>query len=166
MAEEEQYEKALLLILSDIEFARRYYDYCAATAEKELRSTVQREHLTALLLRTGLSFRYFKGENFYRHTETGPWYIAIYLHFAFVLSHVEIQLYVRTDAGFVGNPFARLARETMQLTNPDFISSPPSPSPRYGNIEELSEIVRFGIEIFREVKRAIDFSKAWKELAQ
>lgn len=139
--------------LARIDFGRRYFEYYEGirTRAESGKYATDRKELAAILAETGLEFKYFTKERFFRYTEKHPGF-DLMLHVVFRYSTVEFMLYAEGDWGVVGGPWPKLAREVIQATDPDFNPYPPYPKLPFSNAAELREVVSFGSALFSEAR--------------
>ncbi|HEU0087903.1 MAG TPA: hypothetical protein VFQ77_09655 [Pseudonocardiaceae bacterium] len=159
----ESLSSKLIELLAQIGFGRRYFEYYAEHSKRQGRGehNVDRKTLEVILAETGLGFKYFAKEKFFRHVEKCQGY-DLMLHAAFPYSAAEFLLYVKGDWGVVGGPWSELARQVMQASDPDFNPSPASPKLPFSNEAELREVVQFGITLFGEARDVItSFFDGW-----
>jgi hypothetical protein len=147
-------------LLSRIGFDTRYYQYCDINGDRG-GAIAGIEDFRKALESTGLEFQYIsKMEKLFVH-KCGDGQTKIELRIAFLHSSIEMILSVIANKGSVGGPYHVLAMESAKSRNPSFAHSPPYPRLPYSNIQELEEALRFGIDLFYDIVKAIHSSEKW-----
>lgn len=143
----------LLGVLDTIGFATSYYRYCDAHQARGFWRDVTPDDVAAALeTTTPLHFTFKKKERFFTTSERASG-LLIGLNLRVLPPTVEAILVLRTAAGHIGAPFAILAWEEMRQRVHDY--EHPSAAPRFSNAAELADAMRFVVDLFEEVKRAI-----------
>lgn len=141
-------------LLSKIDFDKRYYEYYENCRSRRKMTSCSREDFETALSSTSRGFKYYKKENFFSYKEMHQKGEFI-LNVAFPYSTVEFILSIKTKDGAIGGPFSKLAREVAQLREPSFEYSPPYPKIPFSNLDELLEVVKFGVLLFEDAKQVI-----------
>jgi hypothetical protein len=150
----ESADARLLELLHRLEFARRWYDLCAATLFGEFARTLPDAEATTALESTGRAFRYHRKERFYATREIGvPGELGINL----ALRHgtAEFIVVAQVPAGHVGGPFSALMREVEERFGPTLPETPPYPQPNYQGAPELRQVLSAGFDLYAEMATAI-----------
>jgi hypothetical protein len=147
-------ESRLLELLHRLDFARRWYDLCAATLFGEYARTLPAMEVTAALESTGRAFRYNRKERFYATREVG---MSGELGINLALRHgtAEFILVVRVPVGHIGGPFSALMREVEEGFGPTLPETPPYPQPKYQGAPELRQVLSAGFGLYAEMATAI-----------
>jgi hypothetical protein len=161
MSDRRQFELKLYKLLSQMEFAERYYRFFQQTQRNyQGEASFEQEDFADALSSTGVDFKYDKRERFFGHKESHP-SCDLTLNVAFLDDSVEFILAVKTSQGYIGGPFTVLARQVKRLGTPDFDYSPRSPKPQFSNAEQLQDVVNFGVLLFKDAKRVILSAGGW-----
>jgi hypothetical protein len=154
MTDKQQLNAALIAALADAGFADRYYGQYAATRDRGPLPGYTSDDIMAALSGTGLDFAYEPREKIYVYREQHPRGV-VGLNVAVPNSTVELILVLQADGQQIGGPFPRLARQAARLKDPDFTPEPASPKLPFGTLDELADTLRFGVQLFGDVRRAI-----------
>lgn len=151
--DDKQLQAKFVGILDRIGFSTRYYEFYER--RKGLKcGPLGSEVYESVLRATGLEFKYDKRERFYGNREfIGA--CELILNASFRDGVLEFVLAIRTSSGTVGGPFHLLAFQVALLKNPDFVHTPAYPRLPFGSRDELSEVVSFGFELYREARDLI-----------
>jgi hypothetical protein len=147
-------QERLLELLHRLDFARRWYDVCAAARSGSPARALPAEDVAAALDSTGRAFRYNRREQFYATREVGvPGELGLNL----CLKHgvAEFILVVRVPAGHIAGSFSGLMREVEQRFGPGLPPTPPYPQPWYQGPTELRRVLAEGFGLYAEVAAAI-----------
>lgn len=146
----------LIKLLEQVDFGRRYFDCYAAISAREGRVVFEVDRTTAeaVLAEAGLGFKYFTKESFFRYREKRRGYNLLF-HVSFRYSSMECGFYIRGDWGVIGGPWSVLARQVIEMREPNFEPSPAAPKLPFSTMAELREVVDFGVSLFREVRDVI-----------
>jgi hypothetical protein len=152
----------LVELLAEIDFARRYYDFYQGIKGRPAMPGLGPEVVAAALETTGLAFKYDAREQYFGHKQKHE-RAEFGLNVAFAQSQLELILAIKTRHGVVGGSYALLAAAVERRRQPDFVFSPPYPALPFGDEGQLREVVTFGVELFEEIKRAVEASARWDE---
>lgn len=158
----------LLDLLCEIEFTRRYVALCEKHVEtgkhyQDKLSPDLRKTLVAALAETGLKFRWFRGEDFYRYHLADEPKCDIKYHVSTVGSGCLVAaLYVQFPGEHIlGHNFPSLTTYALQRRAP----SAPKIMPGYlffnGDADALQEVARQATALFIEVRDAIRAEANW-----
>ena len=147
-------EERLFGLLHRIDFARRWYDLCAAarvgTPCRDLAAAEQVDALAA----TGRAFRYNRRESFYATREASvPGELGVNLS----LRHgtAEFILVLRVPAGHIAGPFSGLMRDVERRFGLVLPETPPYPQPWYQGAGELRQVLAAGFGLYAEVAGSV-----------
>ena len=146
-------KQRLLHALVSIHFSERYYRYYEQTRQRSPQELITHENILQALDSTGFDFKFDTREKFFYHREKHDVF-QVSLHIAFTSSAAEFILAVKTPVGSVGGPFSLLAEEVALQYDAGFSYLPPYPDPLFSNLQELQEVILFGISLFEDAKQA------------
>lgn len=147
-------QEKLLELLHRLDFARRWYDLCAAARRGEPAPALPASDVAAALDYIGRAFRYNRRAQFYATREVGvPGELGVNL----CLKHgvAEFILVVRVPAGHIAGPFSKLMRDVEQRFGPPLPPTPPYRQPWYQGPTELRRVLAEGFGLYAEVQAAI-----------
>jgi hypothetical protein len=147
-------EARLLGLLHRLDFARRWYDLCAAARVGTPCSDLPAAEQEAALTGTGRAFRFNRREKFFATREAGtPSELGVNL----VLRHgvAEFILVLRVPAGHIAGPFPRLMRKADHRFGPVLPEAPAYPQPWYQGGAELRRVLADGFGLYAEVAAAV-----------
>lgn len=151
--------KSLLETLTRVDFSFRYYEFCDEHSAPKSGWVPTRAELEKTLASTSLSFSYDERERFFNHVEPlGMREISLRVAFP---AGLEMLLYIDTEHGYIGGPYAMLARQAAQMADPSFSHSPPYPKLPAADLNQLAEGVRFGVSLFDRIKKALSTAPEW-----
>lgn len=159
MSNQETLLQVLLKFMVDLGFSKRYYEFYEKCREGADGAGSQEDFEHAVRL-SALGFKYNKKERFFSYKEKHP-QCEVVFKIAYAHSQIEFILYVKTNHGYIGGPFAGLAHESEELSNPDFEYSPAYPTIPFSTREQAKEIVEWGISLFEDCRTAILAYKGW-----
>lgn len=162
MTVKERLSSKLPELMLKIYFDKKYYEYYENCKNREKMTGCKREVFEAALSASYLKFKYYKKEDFFSYKEMHQKCEYI-LNIAFPYSTVELILSIKTKNGVIGGPFSKLAREVAQMRDPSFEYSPPYPKIPFSNIDELQEVVKFGVLLFEDAKQVILSYDDWND---
>jgi hypothetical protein len=147
-------QERLLELLHRLDFARRWYDLCAAARTGSPACALSAADVAAALESTGRAFRYNRREQFYATREEGvPGELGLNL----CLKHgvAEVILVVRAPTGHIAGPFSELMRDVEKRFGPALPPTPPYPQPWYQGPAELRRVLAEGFGLYAEVAATI-----------
>jgi hypothetical protein len=155
MKTREMHERRLAELLCDIDFSRRYYEYCDAHPLKVAAFALSPEEQRRLIAGSGLGFEYDSGERFFGHRE-GKESHRMQLNVSFGERYVELGLSFDTSDGVIGGPFHVLAEDVERLVHgPEWDRNPRYPRLRFTSLEEAERAMALGLELYRDARTPI-----------
>ena len=156
---EDRLQKKLVKQLATIDFGKRYYAF-----QKKHKGDCMDSYAAAdirdALDQFPMKFTHNKRENFYSSAEKHDGF-RLWLNIRVTDAVVEFVLNLEKGAICIGGPFAGLAEEVVALRGRANVPNPAWPRPAFATLEELSEILKFGIALFQEAREVILSSGAW-----
>ena len=147
-------------LLAEVRFADRYYAYCSEHRKRG--PDIPLATQTAVLGETGRTFRYHKGEKFFAWRDANaPDGCELGLNVQIDGHQIEWILSFKALSGHIGDPFAVLALNVRQLTQPTYRHDPPYPVPSAANKAELATVIEEGLALYDEIAAAIA-KQTWK----
>jgi hypothetical protein len=155
MKTREVHERRLAELLRDIDFSRRYYEYCDAHPLQVAAFALSPEEQRRLIAGSGLDFEYDSGERFFGHRE-GEASHRMQLNVSFGERYVEFGLSFHTSDGVIGGPFHVLAEDVELLVHgPGWDRDPRYPRLRFTSFEEAEPAMALGLGLYRDARAAI-----------
>jgi hypothetical protein len=155
MTTREVHERRLAGLLRDVDFSRRYYEYCDAHPREASAFALSPEDQRRLIAASGLGFDYDSAHRFYGHRE-GEESRRMQLNVSFDDRYVEFGLSFHTSGGVIGGPFHVLARDVELLVHgPEWERDPRYPRTRFTSPEEAERAMALGLELYRDARTAI-----------
>ena len=147
-------EARLLALLHQLDFARRWYDLCAATRYGKPARDLSDADAKAALESTGWTFKSHRKERFYATREGGvPGELGVNL--SLVHGVAEFILVCRVPVGHIGDVFPVIMRDVEHRFGPELPESPPYPQPWYQGPAELRHVLAEGFGLYAEIAGAI-----------
>jgi hypothetical protein len=141
-------------LLHRLDFARRWYELCAAARVGTPCRDLSAEEQAAALATTGRTFRFKRRESFFAFRETGvPGELGVNLSLRDGVA--EFILVLRAPAGHIGGPFSGMMRHVERRFGPVLPETPPYPQPWYQGATELRQLLAVGFELYAEVAAAV-----------
>jgi hypothetical protein len=157
----EMHERRLAGLLRDIDFSRRYYEYCDAHPLEAAAFALPPEEQARLIAASGLGFEYHSGERFFGHRE-GQESRRMQLNVSFDDRYVEFGLSFHTSGGVIGGPFHLLAERVEQLVHgPEWEYDPRYPRLRFTSLEDAERAMALGLELYGDSRTAI-LGESWE----
>jgi hypothetical protein len=158
MDEEEVLSKKLTDTLRGVKLDERYYRFFNEIRHHVAASNLKKSDLESVLKEANEAFRYDSKEAFFYTEPEKIGSCEVTLRVRFRNDEAEFILGLKTPVGRGGGPFTRLAREAGLSRDPGFSPKPAAPKLPFTNREQLAEIIRFGLEIYADVVKALQTS--------
>ena len=153
MAINPEQQTKLIAMLAELAFDRRYYRFYEE--QKAAESTQMpgdgRSIQAQLLAETGLAFTYDSKEKFFGHQSEQSGGKSI-LNVIFRSSTAEFVVYFERQTDLCGGTYHGLARTIALQRDPNFAYQPRYPRLPYATEEQLRTVIRFGVDLFREMQ--------------
>ncbi|MCU0491398.1 MAG: hypothetical protein MUD01_07415 [Chloroflexaceae bacterium] len=162
MRDKQSLTQELIQLLTDRNFADRYYRYYEQCRGRGEMKDYTPEKAMEVLATSGLDVSYDRREKFFTYREKHDSRI-IGVNVSYNHSMAELILTLQLGEHKLGGPFPMLARQTALLRDPAFTYEPRSPKLPFSNQQELNEVTRWGVDMFLEIKQAIQASPLWKD---
>lgn len=152
-----KHHRRLLTLLRDLDFARRWFDFCAATRLEPLPESsdpLPASEVATALGSLGRTVRYHTREQFYAIREPN---VVGELGLNLALSSVtaEYILVLKVPEGHIGSTFAELMRKAEKRFGPPLPPDPPYPDPWFRDSAELRQVLTTGFRIYDEIATAV-----------
>ena len=143
--------------LRTIDFDTRYYGFYQKIRQsnKSTDSALKKADWERALAATGERFHYDAREKFFASEGKAAGACSIALHVLFRNDRTTFTFAVRAPHGVTGGPFSVLAEKVGLLRDPQFKPDPPYPTLPFANPDQLLEVARFGVDIYKDAVRAL-----------
>ena len=146
--------------LAKIDFADRYYALCAAHSKDGPDAPLSTQQKAVAKL--DRPFKFMKGEKFFKLREKTSDKSEVGLHLALEVGVEAILVCKPTGGKHVGTTFAAMAMDLKRREVPEYLHSPPYPTPKYKNATELSKAIDEVLGLYDEMKVALAEEGLWK----
>lgn len=142
-------------LLRELDFADRYYAYCAKHSKKNC-PDIPLALQTKALEETGRTFRYDKREKFFawRDSDT-PKDCELGVNLSLTYAQANWILVLKTPSGHLGGQFSEMALDVKHLVDPRYQHEPRFPTPDIANEKELHSVLAEGIALYEDVAKAL-----------